>query len=491
MVRSWVVASAPMQITSNARRVDEHIVAASKRHRRSRTMSGLPSTRPPSAPSAATQTASSLLVVADEHFSLARWRPALAAYAGVSAAVPTHLRARLRIGDTLLNLAQQEASLEVYRALAAIASRAGQPLVALVALKMVQLLDPAAEDVVGVVTDRYAAGNPRLAALFAGPAVVEAGSEAASMLDADSAALVDDATRVACHGQDDMSEATALPLVPLLSYLDEDAFTSVLSSVRLRRFSDEEVVVRQGERSESFFLVADGEVSVERGRDDVEGRVVLARLRRGAVFGELALIADEPRQASVVAIGDVDVLEVRRADLVVAAAHHDGVSQALRQFTRERFLRNLTATHPFFQLLDKGDRHRIMEVTNVLTFKAGDVLIEEGRRGPGLFVLLGGQATVKKKIARGDDVEYIHLATLRASDLCGEMSMLADEPTNATVTCSDDLEALFLSRDAFQSVTAQHPELLLYLANLTDERLRHNRALVGRALLEDDEHVMI
>jgi CRP-like cAMP-binding protein len=186
------------------------------------------------------------------------------------------------------------------------------------------------------------------------------------------------------------------------------------------------------------------------------------------------------------------VLEVRRADLVVAAAQHDGVSQALRQFTRERFLRNLTATHPFFQLLDKDDRHRVMEVTHVMTFKAGDVLIEEGRRGPGLFVLLGGQALVKKKLNRGDDVEFIHLATLRGSDLCGEMSMLTDAPTNATVTCSEDLEALFLSRDAFKSVTAEHPELLRYLANVTDERLRHNRALlVGRALLEDDEHVMI
>lgn len=453
-------------------------------------MTGQPSTRPPS-PSTI-KTASSLLAVADEHFSLARWRLALAAYAGVSAAVPGHLRARLRVGDTLLNLAQQGSALEVYRAVAAVASRAGQPLVALVAIKMVQLLDPAAEDVVAVVTERYAAGSPRLDALFTGPAMVVAGDDAASMLDADSPTLVDDATRIACRGQDDANEASALPVVPLFSYLDEDAFTAVLGSIRLRRFSDEEVIVRQGERSESFFIVADGEVSVERGRDDVDGGVVLARLRRGAVFGELALIADEPRQASVVAIGDVDVLEVRRADLVVAAAHHDGVSQALRQFTRERFLRNLTATHPFFQLLDKDDRHRVMEVTHVMTFKAGDVLIEEGRRGPGLFVLLGGQATVKKKITRGDDVEFIHLATLRASDLCGEMSMLTDAPTNATVTCSEDLEALFLSRDAFKSVTAEHPELLRYLANVTDERLRHNRALlVGRALLEDDEHVMI
>ncbi len=449
------------------------------------------SIRPPSALNTL-KTASSLLAVADEHFGLGRWRAALAAYAGVSAAVPGHLRARLRIGDALLNLAYQAQALEVYRTVAAIASRSGHPLVALVAVKLVQLLDPASDEIGAVVTERYAAGCPRLDALFVGPPPVAVGDEAATMLDVDGPTLVDDAYDIACRGRDTTPEASALPVVPLFSYLDEDAFAAVLGSIRLRRFSDEEVIVRQGDRSESFFMVADGEVSVERGRGDDDRGVVLARLRRGAVFGELALIADEPRQASVVAAGDVDVLEVRRADLVVAAAHHGGVSQALRQFTRERFLRNLTATHPFFQLLDKDDRHRVMEVTHVMTFKAGDVLIEEGRRGPGLFVLLGGQATVKKRLERGDDVEFIHLATLRGGDLCGEMSMLTDAPTNATVTCSEELEALFLSRDAFKSVTAEHPELLRYLANLTDERLRHNRAmLVGRALLEDDEHVMI
>jgi CRP-like cAMP-binding protein len=109
-------------------------------------------------------------------------------------------------------------------------------------------------------------------------------------------------------------------------------------------------------------------------------------------------------------------------------------------------------------------------------------------------VLLGGSASVKKTATTNHGAEpvTIHLATLRGGDLCGEMSMLTDGPTNATVTCSADMEALFLARDAFKAVTAQHPELLRYLAGLTDERLRKNRALLqGRAQLEDDEQVMI
>ena len=431
---------------------------------------------------------------AENHFDLGKWRPALAGYAAVCRACPGHLRARLRVADTLLNLGHNEQALDVYRAVVDFAARAGHPLVALVAVKLVQLLDPGAEDVVGVVAERYAAGSPRLDALFAGPPLVLAGDEAAVVL-ADDNSLVDAAARAATDRAAAIADAAILPVVPLFSYLDEDAFMAVIECVRLRRFSDQELVIRQGSRSESVFMIADGEVAIQKDIDAVDGGVTLARLRRGAVFGELSLISDEPRLASVSAHGDVDLLEVRRSDLIVAAATTDGVSSALRQFTRERFLRNLTATHPFFSPLGKDDRHRVMEVTNIITFKAGEVLIQEGRRGPGLFVLLGGQALVKKKAAAkkdGDDVEYIHLATLRGADLCGEMSMLNDAPTNATVTCSEDLEALFLSRDAFKSVTNEHPELLRYLANVTDERLRHNRAVMqGRSLFEDDEHVMI
>ena len=70
--------------------------------------------------------------------------------------------------------------------------------------------------------------------------------------------------------------------------------------------------------------------------------------------------------------------------------------------------------------------------------------------------------------------------------------MINDAPTSATVTADTDLDTLFLSREEFKNVVADHPALLKYLSGLTDERLRQNRALLyTRGLLEDDEHVMI
>lgn len=436
------------------------------------------------------RSAAAVWASAEEDFARGRWRQALAGAAGVVVALPTHLRARLRVGDALLNLGMQREALEVYQTVAATASRMGAPLVALVALKVAALLDPET-DASGALAD-YARGSERLDALLPQPALAVADAEPTMSL-SDDLTLVAAATAIATTPPK-VSLRPSVPSIPLFSYLDEDDFLEALGCVRVRRFSDGDAIISQGERNESVYIIADGEVTIERDDDHDGEAVTLARLRAGAVFGELALISDEPRQASAIAVGDVDLLEVRRSDLIVAAAQLPGLSEALRLFTRERFLRNLTATHPFFAPLGRNDRHRILEVTRVLTFQAGDVLIQEGQRGPGLFVLLGGAASVKKAQPEraGEPPAFIHLATLRGGDLCGDMSMLTDAPTNATVTCTADMETLFLSRDAFKAVTAEHPELLRYLAGVTDDRLRKNRALLhGRTQLEDDEQVMI
>lgn len=434
------------------------------------------------------ETAKSLFQQGDAAFKRGQWRAAMQAFCGVVEAVPGHLRSRFRIADSLLNLGRRDLAVDVYKAIALHAMHAGHPLLGLVATKMVLLLEPATEDVPLVLAELYSRDSERLSPLWDGPALVPPGDEPASLLEEEGEPLLMAAARIAARTAGALPVPDRLPAIPLFSFLDEDAFLSILGKLRLRRFADEEIVIREGEHGESFFMVADGDVLVKRDIDDDDGGVTLAHLHRGSVFGELALISDEPRQASVVAKGDVDVLEMRRSDLVVAAAQLRGVSEALKSFTRERFLRNLTATHPFFSGLSRDERHGVMESFRIVTFPAGQELIQEGGQGPGLFLLLGGAASVSKQ-AGG---ERVHLATLRGADVCGEMSLLGDQPTVATVTADEDLEALFLAHDDFKAVVREHPEVMKYLAGLTDERVRQNRALLhGRGLLEDDEHVMI
>jgi len=419
-------------------------------------------------------------------FRQGQWTSAAAAFAGTLQASVGHLKSRFRIADCLLNAGQKELALDVYKSLAWHCIKAGAPLHGLVAIKMALLLDPTYEDILYVLSELYASQSDRLDRDLKERAAKPIDDVPATALDDDDE-LLKKAALVAMNDRGE-DHPEALPPIPFFSHLDEDAFLEILQKLRLRRFGDEELIVRQGDRSESVYIVADGDVLIKRNVDD-DGGVTLAHLHQGAVFGEMALISDEPRTASVIAKGDVEILELRRSDLVVAAAHLRSVTDALKAFTRERFLRNLTATHPFFSPLSRTERHDVMDVFVPCSFDEGDTMIREGEVGSGLFLLLGGEAEVFKAAGDGDKV---HLATLRGADLCGEMSLIGQNTTTASVVATERVEALFLSRDAFDALIEKHPELMKYLAGLTDERLRQNRALMlKKGLFEDDEHIMI
>jgi len=91
-----------------------------------------------------------------------------------------------------------------------------------------------------------------------------------------------------------------LKTVDVFKNLTPIELTNVAEKVTKRQFVAGDVVIRQGEAGEDFFLISDGTVEVMREGHDV------ARLGAGDFFGEAALITGEPRNATVVANDNVE-----------------------------------------------------------------------------------------------------------------------------------------------------------------------------------------
>ena len=74
-----------------------------------------------------------------------------------------------------------------------------------------------------------------------------------------------------------------------------------------------EAVIRQGEAGDYYYIVKEGQLTVS--RKDEQGKVKLInKLKRGQVFGEEALLSGDPRNASIVAMGDSIVMRLAKAD---------------------------------------------------------------------------------------------------------------------------------------------------------------------------------
>jgi CRP-like cAMP-binding protein len=110
-------------------------------------------------------------------------------------------------------------------------------------------------------------------------------------------------------------------------------------------------------------------------------------------------------------------------------------------------------------------------------------IIREGEAGKGLFIIISGEVEVVRSAA-GE--KPMTLAKLEPGDIFGEMSLLANQPTSATVRALAPTSLLFLARGYFQRLVAAIPEVRQYFESVAAERGRDNSVRLGRRPVPDD-----
>jgi CRP-like cAMP-binding protein len=101
--------------------------------------------------------------------------------------------------------------------------------------------------------------------------------------------------------------------------------------------------------------------------------------------------------------------------------------------------------------LTANDWALVADKANRVQFKEGAVLIQKGKRGNGVYLVLKGSARVVIP-SQGSRV-------LGPGEICGEMSFLEDSPASASVIAEGEVETFHLDRSALQSLFELYPHL--------------------------------
>ena len=118
---------------------------------------------------------------------------------------------------------------------------------------------------------------------------------------------------------------------------------------------------------------------------------------------------------------------------------------------------------PLFSGCSKKELARIATLADEIDLRSGKTLIKEGTPGREFFVLVDGTAEIR----RGDK----KIDTAGPGDFFGEMALLSDQPRNATVTTTSEVDALVVTARSFHALLADNPLIALKVMRAVAERL--------------------
>ncbi|MGC1595164.1 MAG: cyclic nucleotide-binding domain-containing protein [Candidatus Acidiferrales bacterium] len=129
-----------------------------------------------------------------------------------------------------------------------------------------------------------------------------------------------------------------LRAVPVFAELTDEFIEGLREKVELLRFTPGQVICRQGEAADSFYLVRIGFVKVSQTHPG--GEMVLAYLSRGEYFGETGLLEHTMRTATCPALDHVEVVRISAEDFASMTEQFPGVRRKLEEVGHERVKMN-------------------------------------------------------------------------------------------------------------------------------------------------------
>ncbi|MCY1046677.1 cyclic nucleotide-binding domain-containing protein [Corallococcus sp. bb12-1] len=258
------------------------------------------------------------------------------------------------------------------------------------------------------------------------------------------------------------------PGVPILSWVGRESFVALVEALEVRAFWPGQKVVEEGAAGDSMFALVEGRAEVAR-RVEGNARQVVATLGQGQFFGEVALVSEGPRLASVEVTERSVLLEFKRDHLARLLTTHPEVDVAVQAFYRRRLVENLLRTSPLFNKLSPELKLTMSREFDLRAIPAGQVLLTQGQPGDAFYLLLRGQCLPSLEQPSG---RTVGLPELREGDVFGEISLLLDKPVSATVRTRTDCVVLRLERAAFERHLLSQPGLKGLLMRMGTERLQ-------------------
>uniref|UniRef100_H0UVQ5 cAMP-dependent protein kinase type II-alpha regulatory subunit n=1 Tax=Cavia porcellus TaxID=10141 RepID=H0UVQ5_CAVPO len=230
----------------------------------------------------------------------------------------------------------------------------------------------------------------------------------------------------------------------LFKNLDQEQLSEVLDAMFERTVKVDEHVIDQGDDGDNFYVIERGTYDILVTKDN-QMRSVGQYDNRGS-FGELALMYNTPRAATIVATSEgalwgLDRVTFRR--IIVK-------NNAKKRKTFESFIESV----PLLKSLEVSERMKIVDVIGEKNYKDGDRIITQGEKADCFYIVESGEVRIlirsKTKTNKDAGNQEVEIARCHKGQYFGELALVTNKPRAASAYAVGNVTCLVMDVQAFE-----------------------------------------
>ena len=196
----------------------------------------------------------------------------------------------------------------------------------------------------------------------------------------------------------------------------------VIDAMEEVKVNANQTVIQQGDDGNVLYFVFSGTLKCSKVYPDKPGPVFLLEYKPGMSFGELALLYNTPRAASIVS----------NEPCVLYTLDRECFNSIVKEsaMKKRKLYDNFLSKVSVLETLDSYERGKICDCLESRVYKTGDYIIREGETGNQLYFIEEGKAYAEKKNSSGGTDRVYDYG---AHDYFGEIALIKDVPRQASV----------------------------------------------------------
>ena len=236
----------------------------------------------------------------------------------------------------------------------------------------------------------------------------------------------------------------------IFNALEDQDMISVIDAFEEKRYKAGEYVIKEGEKGDIVFLVDTGELDCEKTFKKGDPPTYLKTYKPGESFGELALLYNAPRAATIKAKTDCLLWALDRGTF-------NNIVKEAAVKKRERYENSLKNVH-ILSTIDAYELGQICDAVKSEKVEKGDYIIKQNEIGDKFYILDEGEAYATKVFNEGEKEQIVK--EYKSGDYFGELALLRDEPRAASVVAKTKCKLITLDRLAFKRLLGPLEKLL-------------------------------